>query len=149
YTMVSDYQLDAALARLGGAKVPQTDRWMLPSTFRQDLTLPTGRISAYSDGKAGWIATPQGAGALLGAQLKQQQSDLFRSYFRLRLSARIEGRTVSAFDENTGEPRDPTGQIARLKFAPATGLPRRTTYDLPQQSGAPLFTEDLFSDFRE
>lgn len=149
YALVSDYQLDPAVPNMGGAKVPQTDRWIFPTTFRQDLVLPAGRISAYSDGKAGWISTPQGWGALAGAQLKQQQGDLFRSYFRLLLSDRIEARTVNAVDQNIVEITDTTGQLARLEFDPATGLPKRTTYDTPQQSGAPLFTEEVYDDFRE
>ena len=32
---------------------------------------------------------------------------------------------------------------------PQTGLPRRMTYDTQQAVGAPLYTEDIFDDFRE
>ena len=82
----------------GGMKVTQTNRWIAPTFFRQDSLLPSGNIAAYSDGRIGWIATPQGQGMLAGAQLKQVKGDLFRLYFRLMLSDRIEGRTVNAAD---------------------------------------------------
>ena len=40
-------------------EIVQTDRWVEPTIFRQDSTLPAGRVSAYTDGKVGWISTPQ------------------------------------------------------------------------------------------
>ena len=149
YSLVCEFQLDPSVADIGGYKVPQTDRWIFPAIFRQDISLPTGRISAYSDGKAGWIVTPQGWGALVGVQLKQLQSDLFRSYFRLLLSDRVEGRTVNAVDQDLVEITDTTGQLTRVEFDPQTGLPRRATYDVPQASGSPLFTGEAYDDFRE
>ena len=149
YAIASEFQLDPAIPEIGGSKVPQTDRWIQPSVFRQDISLPTGRISAYSDGKAGWISTRQGWGALTGAQLKQLQGDLFRSYFRFLMSDRIEGRTVNLVDQDLIEVTDATGQIARMEFDPKTGLPARSTYDVPQAAGPPLMTEDVYSDFRE
>jgi hypothetical protein len=36
-----------------------------------------------------------------------------------------------------------------MEFDPKTGLPRRGTYDVPQAAGAPLFTEEVYEDFRE
>lgn len=149
YVLQTEYQLDPAVASLGGSVVPQTDRWISPTVFRQELSLPTGRITAYSDGVSGWIVTPQGWGALAGAQLKQLQSDLFRSYFRFLLSDRVEGRTVNAVDQNLVEITDPAGQTARIEFDPRTGLPRRATYEVRQATGLPLFTEDVYSDFRD
>jgi zinc protease len=149
YVLQTEYQLDPTVASIGGSTVPQTDRWISPLVFRQDLALPTGRISAFSDGTSGWIVTPQGWGALVGAQLKQLQSDLFRSYFRFLLSDRVAGRTVNAVDRDLVEITDPSGQTARIEFDPNTGLPRRATYDTPQATGSPLFTEDRYSDFRD
>jgi hypothetical protein len=113
------------------------------------VALPTGRISAYSDGKTGWITTPQGWGALAGVQRKQLESDLFRNYFRLLLSDQIEGRTVNQVDDNLIEITDTTGQLTRIEFDAKTGLPRRATYDVAQAAGPPLFTEEAYDDFRE
>lgn len=149
YSITSEYQLDPSVPDIGGYKVPQTDRWMFPAIFRQDLALPTGFITAYSDGRAGWIAARQGWGALAGIQLKQLQGDLFRSYFRLLISDQIEGRTVNMVDQDLVEITDTNGQLARIEFDGQTGLPLRVTYDVPQAGGAPLFSEDQFSDFRD
>jgi predicted Zn-dependent peptidase len=146
YTEVSDFQLDPAA---GGYRVKQTDRWIAPSYFRQDIEVPTGKISAYSDGKIGWIATPQGSGPLAGTQLKQLRGDLFRLYFRLLLSDRIEGRAVNAVEDNMVEIVDATGEIARVVFDAATGLPQRVQYELTQAKGAPVSVEDLYEDFRD
>ena len=63
YTEVADFQIDASA---GGMKVTQTTRWIAPTFFRQDTSLPSGSVSAYSDGRIGWIATPQGQGILAG-----------------------------------------------------------------------------------
>ena len=42
----------------GGMKMKQQNRWIAPTIFRQEI-LPIG-IVAYSDGKSGWLSTPQG-----------------------------------------------------------------------------------------
>jgi len=134
---------------IGGAKIVQMDRWVSPTSFRQDATMPAGRVSAYTDGKIGWIATPQGWGALAGVQSKQVLGDLFRVYFRLLLSDRLEGRSVNAIDENTVQISDATGQVASVDFDPQTGLIRRVSYDTAQAAGQPIYSEDIFDDFRD
>jgi len=149
YIETATFQIDAAVPNLGGSRVIETDRWIAPTNLRQDSTLATGRIAAYTDGKIGWISTPNGWGPLVGAQQKQVLGDLFRSWFRLLLSDRIEGRTVNAIDSTSVEITDSTGQEAKVEFDAQTGLPRRVTYDTPQAIGAPLYTEDVFEDFRD
>jgi zinc protease len=146
---VSDYVIDTGVPNLGGARLVETDRWIAPTTFRQDVRLPTGPVSAYTDGKAGWVATPQGWGALVGTQLKQVQGDLFRWYFRLLVSDRIEGRTINAVDQDMIEVTDASGELARVEFDPKTGLPLRLTYDVPQAAGAPVYSEEVYEDYRE
>jgi len=37
----------------GAMKVLQTNRWVAPEHFRQEMVLPTGQIVAYTDGKSG------------------------------------------------------------------------------------------------
>ena len=46
----------------GNALVTETEKWIAPSHFRQESQFPQGRIVAYTDGKGGWISTPQGQG---------------------------------------------------------------------------------------
>jgi hypothetical protein len=149
YTMLAEYSIDPGVASVGGSKIVQTDRWVAPTVFRQDSTFPAGRVSGYTDGKVGWISTPQGFGALTGAQRSQVFGDLFRVYYRLLLSDRIEGRTVNAIDASSVQISDTTGQVTSVEFDPRTHLPKRVAYDTPQAAGAPIYAEDLYEDFRD
>jgi hypothetical protein len=149
YSMLAEYTISTVVASLAGSKIIQTDRWVSPTTFRQDSNLPSGRITAFTDGKIGWIATPQGWGALAGAQSKQVLGDLFRVYYRVLLSDRLEGRSVNAIDENTVQISDATGQVASVEFDPQTGLIHRVSYDFPQAAGPPIYSEDVYEDFRD
>ena len=133
----------------GGTLVKGTDRWIAPTYFRQDSELPSGKLAVFCDGKAGWISATQGRGPLAGAQLKQVQGDLFRLYFRLLLSDRIEGRTVNALDDNTIEIVDTTGQTARLELDADTRLPQRVTYEIAPAGRPPISAEETWSDFQE
>ena len=133
----------------GGMRVEQVNQWISPGHFRQDSTLPIGRISAYSDGQGGWIATPQGSGPLAGAQLKQVQGDLFRLYFRLLLSDRLPDRKVNYVGENTVEITAQDGQSARLVVDPASGMPAKVIYRTVQVAGEPKTAEDEFVRFEE
>ena len=149
FTSVAVYQLDPILPTIGGSKLTETDRWVAPMFFRQETVVPAGRVAAYTDGKLGWIQTPQGWGALQGTQLKQVQGDLFRTWFRLMLSDRIEGRTVNGVDANSIQVTDTTGQEVKIEFDPTSGLPTRVSYDTQQAIGAPLYTEDMYEDYRD
>ena len=149
YTMLSDYAIDPAVSNIGGFKIAQTDRWIKPASLRQDSILPAGRVSAYTDGKVGWISTPQGWGALSAVQRSQIAGDLFRVYFRLLLSDRIDGRTVNAIEDNTVQITDTTGQMSTVEFDEQTHLPKRVSYDTQQAGGAPIYSEDVYEDFRD
>jgi hypothetical protein len=146
YTQVQELLLTQ---EFGGMKMVQTDRWIAPTILRQDRVLPSGKFSAYSDGRSGWFSTPQGVGSLGGAQLKQVQGDLFRLYPRLMLSDRIAERVVNAVDSNTVEIGDPTGQTVTVECDAGTGLPRRVRYDMSQAAGAPVRVTEEFDDFRD
>src|SRR5262249_13481527 len=134
---------------IGGAKVKETDRWLALTVFGQDSVLPAGQVAAYTDGRVGWIMTPQGWGGLTGTQLRQVQGDLFRSWFRLLLSDLVEGRTVNAVNGTSVQVTDPGGQECKIEFDAETGLPRRVSYDTAQAVGPPLYTEDILEDFRD
>jgi zinc protease len=146
YSQSFELQLDPVA---GGALVKETDRWFAPASFREDITLPSGKLSVFCDGKGGWIATPQGPGPLAGTQLKQVQGDLFRGYFQLLLGGSLEGRTVNALDDNTIEIADAAGQTARLEFDARTFLPQRVVYDIDRAGGLSVSAEEEWSDFQE
>ena len=149
YTMLAEYLIGPAVANAGGSKIVQTDKWVAPTTFRQDATLAAGRVAVYTDGKVGWISTPQGWNALAGVQRSQVFGDLFRVYYRLLLSDRIEGRVVNAVDESSVQIADTTGQVASVEFDPRTHLPKRVSYETLQAGGAPVYSEDVYEDFRD
>ena len=149
YTMLAEYSIDPAVPNDGGSKIVQTDKWVAPTTFRQDATIPTGRVAVYTDGKVGWISTPQGWGALAGVPRNQVFGDLFRVYYRLLLSDRLEGRVVNAIDESSVQIADATGQMTSLEFDPLTHLLKRVSYDTQQAGGAPIYSEEIYDDFRD
>ena len=149
YTMMSEFLIDPAVPNLGGSKIIQLEKWMEPTVFRQEATLPTGRVTAYTDGKIGWLATSQGWTGLSGVQRTQALSDLFRVYYKVLLSDRLEGRTVNAIEDSTVQITDTTGQVCTVEFDSQTFQLRRISYDLPQVSGPPLYAEDIFDDFRD
>jgi zinc protease len=146
YTESFELQLDPAA---GGAVLKETDRWIDPAFLREDITLPSGRVSVFCNGKVGWMAAPQGSGPLAGAQLQQMQGDLFRLYFRLLLSDRIEGRTVNALNDTTIEIGDAAGETAQLEFDAETFLPQRLVYEIPRPGGPSVSAEEDWADFQE
>ena len=139
------YQFDASA---GGAQAAMTERWLAPGHLRQDTTLPAGRFSVYSDGKTGWVASAQSSNALVGVQLTQLQSGLFRVLFPLLLSDRDAGRRVSSLDENTAEIGDGAGQIVKLVFDASTGLLKNMMYDAATANG-PVSVTETYADYRE
>ena len=149
YTMLAEYMIDPSVAEIGGGKIVQTDKWAAPNFFRQDGILPIGRVTEYTDGKVGWVNAPQGWGALTGVQRSRLLGDLFRVYYRLLLSDRIEGRTVNAVDDSSVQITDTTGQTTSVEFDLQTHLPKRVSYDMPQAGGAAIYAEDVFDDFRD
>jgi zinc protease len=144
FTETSEFVL---VPEAGGLHVQERNRWIAPKYFRQDSEVPAGKISAFFDGVQGWISTPQGDGALTGAQLSQVQGDLFRLYFQLLLSDRYGDRTVAASDSRSV---DISGaDSAHVTFDSATGLPRTVSYQAVHITGPPLEVEDAYSDFRD
>jgi len=144
-TMVAEFVLGPAA---GNLHVHQTDRWVAPTFFRQESTLPAGTMTAYYDGKGGWIANGKQSGILSGAQLKQVQGDLFRLYVPLLLSDRIEGRKINAIGGDTVEISDASGEIARV-VVNSDGLPSSVLYDAIRLGGPPVSVEEQLSDYRE
>jgi len=148
YNESARFQLDPSVPQGGGMLINETVRWVAPTYLRQESVMPGGKVTAYCDGKAGWMIAPQGQRTLTGAQLKQVQGDIFRVYFRLLLSDRIEGRVVSALDEKTLQIQE-GAYLARVEFDPQTVLPAKVMYETVAVSGAPSPVEEDYSDFRD
>ena len=136
---VKDYRTAISVqfdASSGGLKSQQVNTWLMPSTFRQENTLPFGKIVAYGDGKTGWLHSPQGNMPLAGPQLKQIQGEIFRGYIGLLLSDRDAARTVSQSGENMLTISDKDGNSVELTIDPATKLISQEAYE-QEQPGAP------------
>ncbi|HXA06921.1 MAG TPA: pitrilysin family protein [Bryobacteraceae bacterium] len=130
-------------------KVKQTNLWIAPDSFRQEHQLPFGKVVVYSDGKSGWMSTPQGVRPLPGAQIKQVREELFRSYFRLLLSDRDADRTVSSPEDGVVEITDKEGNSVKLYIDGKTGLPAKEIYSAEQPTGPPGSMEEIFEDFQQ
>ncbi len=147
---VKDYvetaELDAANPNI---HVKQTMKWVAPNYWREENAYPGAKVALYTDGKTGWIASGAKSQALGGPQAKQASGNLFRSYFGLLLSDRMEGRTVNAIDTDAIEISDKNGNVARMIFDPATHLPKTLSYDAVSVNGAPPVVQETYSDFRD
>ncbi len=145
---VKDYQFQADIAiQMGGMKAKQRNSFLAPSTMRQDLELPFGKQSVYFDGKAGWMASPQGVQMLPPPVIKQSQGEVFRELFGLALSDRDPGRTVSAIGEDQLEISDKQGNSVKVQID-AAGLPSKLSYDGEGMAG-PTSVDESFSDWRD
>jgi hypothetical protein len=76
------------------------------------------------------------------------QRDLALLYPRLIQSDRIEGRTVSALDDETVEIQE-GASLVRLMLDPATGLPVRILHEIAGANGVPVAIEEGLEEFRE
>jgi zinc protease len=132
----------AMAAGVRGMKVKQVNRWAAPDQLRQEQELPFGKVIAYSDGKSGWLSTPQGVLPMPPDVLKQAQGGLFRNLTTILLSDRDPARQLNATGDNIVEISAGADRV-RIEFDPATGLPARVSY---QQQGEIVET---LSDWRE
>ncbi|HEY6339927.1 MAG TPA: pitrilysin family protein [Bryobacteraceae bacterium] len=145
-TQVLDLALDPAA---GGMRMKQTNLFIAPATFRQEQEIqPIGKMVAYTDGKSGWLSTPQGVQNMNADILRQAQGELFRQMNALVLSSRDLSRTVNALNDHTVQISSADGQVVTLEFDPSTGLPSKQTYRQPGLGGGAEVVESL-SDWRE
>jgi zinc protease len=134
----------------GGMKIQQESLLLAPNYLRQEQMLPFGKMTAYSDGKSGWLAMPpQGVLPMPMEVLKQAQGFLFRDLPGLMLSTGDASRKVNLVAENTVEITAADGQSVRVEFDPSTGLPARETYSAPGIGGAGAAIVETLYDWRE
>jgi len=131
----------------GGMKMKQRNRYLAPSTFRQEVELPFGKIVTYSDGKTGFQASPQGVMPMSPAVLKQVEDELFRNLFHIVLADRDSSLKVNAAGDNLVEISG-AGRTVRIAFDPSTGLPARETYQQAGPGGVASI-EEVFEDWRD
>lgn len=127
----------------GALKVQQHLWWVRPSQFRQDQVLPFGKMTVYSDGKTGWIQSPQGTGPMPPPVVAQIRSELLRFPLLLWVSNQDPERTVNSSD-GALVVSDKGGQSASVKLDGATGLPAEATYRL-----GPDEVKETYSDWKD
>ena len=97
------YQANVEVQTPGAVmKVKQTNFYLAPSTMRQEIELPFGKQSVYSDGAAGWLAGFQGMQGLPPQVVKQVRGEVFRQIPALVTSDRDPNRTVSYAGDGRG-----------------------------------------------
>ena len=141
------YQANVEVQTPGAVmKVKQTNSYLAPSFVRQDIELPFGKQSVYSDGSAGWMAGFQGMQALPPAVVKQVRGEVFRIVPLLALSDRDPNRTVNYVGEGALEISSKDGDSVRLEVDAKTGLPAKTSY---QGEGGQGTVSQTFADWRD
>ncbi len=143
-TQKEELNLDAAGNTL---KVAETEFWMASGQYREESTLPFGKVIVYSDGKTGFVSSPQGTQAIPAAEKKQISFELFRMWPALLGKPSDPNRAIT--DEANGAIHiaDKSGNSLVLTIDPATGLPQSENY-LEAGSAAQDVTE-TYADWQD
>lgn len=127
----------------GSLKVEQHLWWLRPSQMRQEQVLPFGKMTVYSDGKAGWMQGPQGTQPMPPQVIAQVRSELLRFPFLMWVSNQDPERTVNS-SGTALVVSDKSGQSATLTLDEATGLPAQAVYHL-----GPNEVKEVYSDWKD
>ncbi len=141
---------------MGSMAVQQKKEIVFPALLRQENTLPFGELVVYSDGKTGWMKTPQGQMPLAGPQLEQVRGELFRETETLLLSDRDPDRTVvfvkkdqvNGHETDVIQIRSKQGQQVDL-YLDSSGQVLKKQYPGQAITGPAPQVEELLEDFRE
>jgi zinc protease len=141
---------------MGSMAAKQRTRIIFPSLLRQENELPFGKIAVYTDGKTGWMTTPQGQQPLPGIQLQQVRGELFRHTETLLLSDRDPARAVTFVKkEKLGAREADVVEISAgdravtLYIDASTGELLKKQYQSEAIAGAAAKVEETYEDFRE
>lgn len=139
---------DVAISSGGGQMAAkQKNVFLPPSTYRQESTLPFGTVVVYTDGKGGWLKTPQGEQPLAGPVMQQMQGQLFRDFLSV-MKSNSSGRKVNALGGGVVEITE-GAMTTKLTIDEKTGMPLKQMYTSPGMGGAPTEVEETYSDFKE
>ena len=131
----------------GGLKITQTESWIASGHYREENVLPFGKVVSYSDGKTGWVSSPQGVAPIPEPERKQVSFEMFRMWFPLLTSAADPNRTIQ--DEANGVIRisDKSGNSLLLTIDPSTGLPLSESYAEAGSTGQDV--TEIYADWQE
>ena len=140
------YQANVEVQTPGAVmKVKQTNTFLPPSSLRQDIELPFGKQSVYSDGTAGWMSGFQGMQGLPPQVVKQVRGELFRQIALLVMSDHDPNRTVNFAGDGALDISSKDGENVRLEVDGKTGMPAKTSY----QEGGQGSVSQIFADWRD
>jgi hypothetical protein len=114
----------------GGLKATQTDQWISTGLYREESVLPFGKMVSYSDGKTGWVASPQGVAAIPEPERKQIAFEIFRMWPTLMTGS----HDIKDEANGTISISDKAGDSVLVSIDPATGLPQSESYS---EAGTP------------
>ncbi len=143
-TEKAELNLDPAA---GGLKASQTEAWIATGHFREENVLPIGKVMTYSDGRTGWVSSPQGVAALPEAERKQIGFELFRAWAPLLASAKDPERVIEDQANGTVRISDKAGNTVLLTIDPATGLPLSENYSEAGTAGEDVM--ETYADWQE
>lgn len=132
----------------GGFKLQQTSLFVAPNHFRQEQEMPFGDVMIYSDGRDGWLSTPQGVQPIPAEVLSAAKGVIFRQPSTLLLPDHDASRTVNAAGDNAVEISTTDGWRVRLEFDATTGLPARQMYSESGPQGSVRERMETLSDWR-
>jgi zinc protease len=131
-----------------GIKIKGQSRFIAPAYIREEQEYPFGKVIAFTDGKSGWMQTPQGNMAMPAPLLKQAQGEIFRDLLHAILADRDPTIQVNAVSADTVEISSADGHSVKLRFDSSTGLPASEFYHEAGPGGVAQM-EDVFSDWRD
>ena len=135
--------------QMGATMAPakQRARRIFPDVLRQEQELPFGNITVFSDGKSGWMVSPQGVTPLAPAVQQQVRQEMFRNLVGLMLSDGVAGRKANDVNANTVEIVEGSDRV-RVTFDPASGLPAKLSYLTSPMAGAPAEVVETYSGWK-
>jgi len=142
---------------MGNMAIDQKVQIVFPSAYRQENQLPFGKLEVYTDGKTGWMKSPQGQMPIPGAQLQQARAEVFRLTETLLLSDRDAGRTINLVKkEKVGDREAEVIEIAskdgdqvQVFIDAASGQVLKKQYRGQAISGPSASVDEVYEDFRE
>ncbi len=139
-TQKAELSLDAAA---GGLKATQTELWISTGHYREEDVLPFGKMVSYSDGKTGWVSSPQGVAAIPDPERKQIAFEIFRMWPALMTG----GHEIKDEANGTISISDKAGNSLLLSIDPATGLPASESYSEAGTPGQDVL--ETYADWQE
>jgi zinc protease len=139
---------EIAMGPGGGMKVKQLNRYILSGQMRTDQDTPIGKVIVFTDGKSGWLVSPQGSGPLPPVVQRQILGEAFRNLPHVILADRDQSMKVNATGPAAVEISGADGLSAKIEFDATTGLPAKLSYH-ETSGGQAASIEQSYSDWRD